>query len=226
MPFLRILLYSLMICRGASAEVKYVSDVLYIPLKSEANNNSKTIQHLKSGTSLVVTDQSSGSDFIKVKIGKGENERQGYVKTRYLTDEPIAKFKLAQLKATVSSLEGRQMPLKSSVKDLKMKLAQVKSDKENLQKELERLSGKMKTLEQVSSGKLDLFKKNKDLQEQNIKLKENYEVLKKDHGVVTLNQRNEGIRLGLFAIGLGGLAGFLLPYLKPRGRGQRSVRLR
>ena len=209
---------------GLSA-TKYVSDTLYIPLKTKSGASSKVITHLKSGTALSIIENEDGADFVKVKVRDG-NKTEGWVKKRYLLDEPIAKSRLARLENKIQRMEKQQGPMKDTVKELKSKLKlalkenkALKSNKTNLSKELE-------GIKKISSDSINMYDENKSLMTEKDKLANSVKTLKQENTLLQSDQKNEGIKLGLFAVSLGGLAGFLLPYINVRGRRKSGVRLR
>ena len=209
---------------GGIAATKYVSDTLYIPLKTKSGNGAKVLKHLKSGTAVSILDTSDG-EYAKVKV-HDDRSSHGWVKKRYLLDEPIAKTRLARLEGTLKKLKSQQGPLKGNVKDLKGRLTVALLENKKLKTQEANLKKQLTNVKNISSKSLELFENNKQLKVETSKLQQDVESLRKENLLLQSNQKNEGIKLGLFAIGLGGLAGFLLPYVKPRGRRNKGIRLR
>ncbi|SME97873.1 TIGR04211 family SH3 domain-containing protein [Pseudobacteriovorax antillogorgiicola] len=205
---------------------KYVSDTLYIPLKTQSKNAGRVIRHLKSGTAVTIVERDkSDSDFAKIRL-VGQDSTEGWVKTRYLEDEPIAKYKLSQLESKFEKLQSQQEPLKDTVEELKAKLKLAISENKQLKGKESNLEARLDDIKNISSNSIELFEANKRLKAEKDKLAQDVQELRRENVRLQSNQRNEGIKLGLFAISLGGLAGFMLPYVKPRGRRNKGVRLR
>ena len=224
MGYLFIIAVMFLGAEHSHAATKYVSDTLYIPLKTSHENGGRVIRHLKSGTALSIVD-SEGKDFVKVKL-KGDEGTEGWVKKRYLLDKPIAKSQLARLEDKLERMKSQQGPLRESVKDLKSKLKLALAENRQLRQKSDQISHEISEIKELSSGTIDLNAQNKKLKQERTELKLNVDALMQENVRLKSNQRNEGIKLGLFAMCIGGLAGFILPFVNVRPRRQRGVRLR
>ncbi len=207
------------------AATKYVSDVLYIPLKTQDENQGAVIRHLKSGTVVSVLDEDPTGNFLKVRV-QDDTKSIGWVKARYLVDEPIAKMELKRLKDTLKSVESKQEPLTATMLKLKKQLEQLNHEKSTLEHQKKALEQKLEDIKKAAADTLGVYRQNEILKKTEQQLALRLKNIEKENSTLSNNQRNEGIKLGLLAVALGALAGFLLPYFKPRGRRQPGVRLR
>lgn len=210
---------------SATATTRYVSDVLYIPLKTKDENKGAVIKHLKSGTVVSVLEEGADGNFLKVQVQDGAKSI-GWVKARYLVEEPIAKMELKRLRDTMSSLESKQGPLADTILKLKKQLAESKHQNAALMHQKKALEQKLDDIQKASADTLSIFRQNELLKKNEQQMTQRLKNIEKENETLSNNQRNEGIKLGLFAVVIGALAGFLLPYFKPRGRKQSGVRLR
>jgi SH3 domain protein len=209
----------------ARAEKKWVSDVLYIPVRTGASGQHRILRHIKSGMAVNVLAKPEGSEYVKVEV-LDEEKTQGWVIGRYLLAEPIAELKLARLEKRMASLRESQTPLQKSVDKLKSELAESRAANEELQKKNTNMTEQLNEIKQVSSEEIKVYEVNNELKKEQDALMTRLERLQQQNEMLSTDRRNEGIKLGLLAVALGCLAGFLLPYLKPRSRKSRSVRLR
>ncbi len=196
-----------------SAADRYVSDVLYIPVRTGASKEYKILGYLKSGD-LVTTKEESG-EFIHI-LFDGRRKFDGWVKSRFLVDEPVAAVRLEAYKTDVKKLAA----IKSDLVKFKTAAKQAIQEKESYAKQLEHIRN-------VSQNVIQLDETNKSLTQEMHLLKKELASVKEQNHLLQQNQRNEGIKLGILAIALGAIVGFALPYMKPRnGRRHSSIRLR
>ena len=209
--------------RAYANSLRYVSDVLYIPLKTEPEG--QVIKHLKSGSILTVIQESSDGKFVKVAL-QDQKQTSGWVKERYLVDKPIAKAELATLKKTLARANSKAKPLLAKLNTLESQMQTLAAEKKSLQQIEKSLRQEIEQIKAAAGKGLELFEENKALKLELATLNDKLDSTAERNETLSENHRNEGIKLGLFAVAAGGLAGFLLPYVKPRGRKGRSVRLR
>ena len=69
-----------------ASRTKYVSDSLAITMRSGKSNQHRIIRSLESGTKLRVLE--TDKNYTRVKAENGDT---GWVLTRYLVDEPVAR---------------------------------------------------------------------------------------------------------------------------------------
>ncbi|WP_156506262.1 TIGR04211 family SH3 domain-containing protein, partial [Oleiphilus sp. HI0117] len=88
---------------SASAETMYIDDTLLVPLRSGEGVGFRIVHKgLKSGTKLEIIEKLS-SGYAHVKTPSGI---EGYLPSRYLTAQPIAKVKLAQANQELAKLKA------------------------------------------------------------------------------------------------------------------------
>lgn len=210
------ILIAYLICYSqiAGASTRYVSDVLYIPVRTGASLEHKILGYLKSGDRV---NTKKIQDEYSLVVSEGRKKKlEGWVKTRYLLTEPIAAVRLESYKEDMENISS----IKKELAEYKKTAAQALNEKESIANQLERIKN-------VSSNAVEIDQKNQALTQELDVLKKEMNQLKEQNLLLQQNQRNEGIKLGILAIALGALIGFALPFLKPRqGRRRNSVRLR
>ena len=197
----------------ASAARRYVSDELVIPLRTGPSVRNKIIGYLRSGDTVRTIEESG--EYVRVKA-KTKKDYDGWVKSRFLHAEPIAKIRLESFKADLEKVET----MKAELAEYRKIAKDATAGQEKSAKELARIK-------QISSNVVQLDDNNRQLKQDVERLEAELKLVREQNIVLGQNQRNEGIKLGILAIALGALVGFILPYMKPRqGRRQSSVRLR
>ena len=88
----------------AGAETRYISDVLYVPVRSGPSSEHRIIHYgLPSGTALEVVGEDESARFTQIRT---EGGTEGWIPTQYLVNEPIARDRLAQAQAEIERLES------------------------------------------------------------------------------------------------------------------------
>jgi SH3 domain protein len=209
--FLRIPFYIciLMTTTLARAEIQYIDDTLYAPVRSGQSTEYRIIHKgLKSGTPVEVlqSDVASGYSLIKTQGGL-----EGWILTQYLSPEPIARVKLEQLAAEQGRLGKQIQELRSENNVLKSKNQQLTAELENKLGSLSSTQEELANIRRVSEDALQLDSKNRELRESNEKLKNEVEVLTSEN--LRLKDRNEQDTM-LLSAGLV-LAGVLIAVIVP-----------
>jgi len=111
-------------CSNTLAETVYVRDTLYVPLRGGQTTEHRILHRgLKSGTPLELLETNKETGFSRVRT---QSNVIGWIKTQYLTEQPIALDALVKLKQEHSALEAeyqqillRQQSLNTENADLK-----------------------------------------------------------------------------------------------------------
>ena len=106
---MRAAIRTLLVCAcivgvDAGAETRYISDVLYVPLRSGPSSEHRIIHWgLESGTALEVLGEDEAARFTQIRTRNGT---EGWIPTQYLSAEPIARDVLVEAQAEIERLEG------------------------------------------------------------------------------------------------------------------------
>lgn len=203
----------------------YVIDTLRVPIRSGPSNAHRVIKVLKSGTRLKVTSKGDNEDFVQVKT---PDSLEGWIRSRYISDQPIARDRLVVLEKRYKPLIEEKDKLKAEIKDLTANVNQLSIQKRSIETKNVKLEQELKRISSLSGNVIEIDNKNKLLSQENGELSKRLEQLKTENEKLNSSTRNEGIKLGIGAVMLGLILGIILPYLKPpRRRDSRGgIRLR
>ncbi len=173
-----IALASPLLSVSAQAQDRYISDVLYVPLRSGMGNQYRIVHSgLPSGTRLELVREEQSSDGENWSLVRLEDGEEGWIRSQFLMAEPTAELKLssAQQRAQRAAQESQALrdqltEAQQQVEQLQAELSDVRSRYEALQQEHERL----RTLSSDAVG----------LHDQHQELSENYQVLQTRYDVV------------------------------------------
>jgi len=204
---------ALMLITGAvhAVEKRYVSDKLFIQLRSGPSNEHRILKVLQSGEHLVYLEENG--DFTHVKTDKGT---EGWVRTQYLVDEPIAREKLIFANRDLDNLRAELNAANQQREELQQELEAVKSERANTNRSNTELERELERIRNISENAVALDEKvgrlsatNKDLALQVETLSAENEELRNDSSMTALLYGG-----GLVVIGI--LAGIILPNVRSR----------
>ena len=217
-----IALYATM---GVAAHPKaaYLTDILYVPLRSGQGANDPVVVTLKSGDQLDIIEEDSASGMIRVKTRDG---KEGWLKNRYLTDKKIAREELDAARKKLESIENTQGSSKGTIDSLREELTSSKASTASLTKENAELKSDLTRIKAISGQSAELDSKNRALTAAQKTLLDKIETLTTTNTQLTQGSRNEGMKLGIIAVVFGLLIGVILSHVKPPKRREGTLRLR
>lgn len=132
---LSILLISI-ICSSAVAAERYVSDVIYIPVRSDKNPTASILQQgVASGTKLNFIREETGTDNNLWSLVVTPDGTEGWVRSQNISDKPTAALKLAALSSTsqdVLALQTENLQIKEQLAKLQQEHQQLLTDTEDM----------------------------------------------------------------------------------------------
>lgn len=208
--YLCVLLLSLPL--AVSAKNLYVSDKLVITLRSGQGNQFEIIKMLPSGIKLEVLEETD-SGYTKVRT---EENLEGWVRTQYLTDEPIAEAKLNSIQARLEKLEATNKQLRIELKTLKKDKRELDKAYSDLQKDHSQASKELTRVSEVAAKPLLLDQQNKELQENYARTNDKLTLLKQENQVLKDRSRRDWFVAGAGVVILGIIIGLVIPKFRIR----------
>ena len=210
-----IIFTSMALTQVAYAETQYVSDQLRITLRSGQGNQFAIIRALESGVKLEVIEQTD-TGYTQVKL---EDGTEGWVRSQYLIDEPIAKHKLLRAEAKLEKLSASLANLKAERNKLREENKSLSATKDELTGENKDISDRIKYLSEVAAKpQLELEKSNSALQQSNIELEKSLQRLDQENQVLRDRSQREWFIAGAGVL----LGGMLLGLIFPKIRWKRK----
>jgi SH3 domain protein len=197
----------------AVAEKRYISDELWINLRSGPGNDYKILKILKSGSHLQLVESDDETKFSKVITDKG---LEGWVPTRFIQDEPIAFEKLILTQRELKKTQADFSELKNKYNETKKELSETKRAAGNLSQDKSEQEKELEHIKKVSANAINLDKKNQELLEQGEQLKITVDTLRAENERLQSSKDVNYILVGGGLILLGLFLGWLLPKLSGR----------
>ena len=202
-----------LLCTFASAESMYIDDTLLVPLRSGEGLNFRIVHKgIPSGTKLQVLEHNKDSGYSKVLTPGGI---EGYLPTRYLVAEPIARFKLEQANKELASFKQEYGKLKEQFETLSAEHNALKKANRDTEQQLDKNVQELSHIRSVSANALTLDQRNRELRESNEQLRNELELLQTDNSRLKERSESNMMLVGGGLVLLGVILALLIPMLKP-----------
>ncbi len=153
---------------AAVGDVNYVSDVLNVPLRSGPSTAHRIIHRgLPSGTRLTVLATDEEAAFTQVRTDKGT---EGWVRTQYLTGEPIARVKLATAEIRLQKLEAEIDKERKARANIQSEFKEAEANNRTLNSRAQALAKELEELKRISANAINQHARNVELTQQNERL--------------------------------------------------------
>lgn len=205
-----IFLILLFAAGAASAESAYVTDDLDIMVRTGESSRNKIIATLKSGKKVEVLESNPETGYSKVALSQ---DREGYVLTRLLTNQPAARDLLAAAQARLNKLEASHKQLSTELTAIKAQKADVDSTASDFKTRSEQLQRELDELQRTASNALRIQEERNQLQERVVNIERELETLKRENDVLKNNSAQDWFIVGAGVLLLGLFLGFILPKL-------------
>ena len=209
--FCMLLLTLLTATSYAAVEKRYVSDKLWLQLRSGPGGEFRILKALPSGEHLIYHEQTEDKNYTKVTTDKGV---EGWVLTRYLEDEPVAKEKLILSQRELVKVKAELETLKKQTETLSAEKSSLSGDHSSLIREKKSLEKELKRITDISANALQLDSKNTLLTKRNKELEILVETLTADNTRLKDNKERTYLIIGGGLIVFGIVLGLAIPAMR------------
>jgi len=214
MKKLAVMIMLCLFANVAGAKEQYVIDVLYITLRDSSKEDATVLRALKSGTKLEVLEV--GADgYSRVKTEKGE---EGWAKTKYLTDEPVAILRVESLQAKNDSLVAEIQALKEKSSLAKRKVKEAEKERKRLESKSQKLQSENSRMKSMSAHPMELAKENEALSTKNAAMESELKELREEKDLNFNSKSRDWFIAGAGVVILGVVIGLILPSIRWRKR--------
>ena len=118
----------LLFAASVHAQTRYVSDRTIVELRRGPSTEYLILRNLEAGAAVQVLEQDSASGYSRVRVQ--DQGTEGWILTRFLTAEPIARDRLAAAERNLAVAKTRVAELEQQVGTLTAELGGTKTDLE------------------------------------------------------------------------------------------------
>lgn len=205
---------------AAAQEIRFITDVLYVPLRSGQGSEYRIVHRgLPSGTRLTVQETNEDSGYSLVST---DNGTEGWMLTRYLTEEMPASDRLEALQEEYNTLVGDEDSLRSQLVEVRQELTDANDRATGLDRALEETRRELQDLKRLSANALNLDITNRRLTEESQVTRTRLEVLEAENQRLKDSADSRAFMNGAMAVLAGIVIALVAQRLRPRPRSSSS----
>jgi SH3 domain protein len=191
----------------------YIDDTLLVPIRSGESTSYRIVHKgISSGTKVEILEHNKESGYSKILTPGGI---EGYLPTRYLVSEPIAKIKLEQANKSLNNLKQDHEKLQLAFNELKSEHQSLSKNYKETEQSLDKNVQELSHIRSVSENALNLDQRNRELREDNEKLRNELELLQTDNSRLKDKTESNMMLAGGGLVLLGVILALLVPMIKP-----------
>ena len=184
-------------CISADA---YVTDQQGFNFRSGESTRYRIISQLKSGTAVNVISENKRTGYSKVRLSDGT---EGFIRSRYLQDEPTASLQLRKAKERLAELEQSPSSLALMLADARRELADVKRENQSNLTSLRAAEAELKKIRAASENAVRLMEEHKVLETKVSYLQKLTSELKRTHAALHADRNFRWMAFGAAILGIG-----------------------
>lgn len=193
----------------------YVSDQVFVPLRTGQSTGHRIRMNLKTGQPLTVMEQSDDAQWVRVVTEGGTD---GWVQSQYLSKELPAQLQLASVLEKNRRLEEQLGQLRQQNRDLEQNNKSLTQNVSSESQSRDALTQELEKIKQVSANAIALDRQNQELTTQNTRLATEKEKLARENAQLKDDQRLEFMLYSAGLVLLGIVLAIIVPALKPKKR--------
>ncbi len=210
-----VLFVSFLLAATAHAQTRYVTDKLGVELRRGPSTEFLILRNLEAGEAIEVLEQDTSAGYSRVRVVAQGTE--GWILTRFLTSEPIARERLAVAERDLGSARSRVDDLEAQVATLSSQLRETKTDLEQTRGTHGEVSKELNDIRVAAANVVEIRDQNQTLRER---------LSRSDDQVQKLTVENEALAArsnqSWFLVGAGVLlGGIVLGLVAPSLRRKR-----
>lgn len=198
------------------SDTRFISDILLVPLRTGPSLEYRIVNAgLRSGTQATLLENDPETQWSRIRVGNQE----GWLPTRHLSEEPVARDQLASMQTQLESTQSQYAELQQRYDDLLEDRTSADEVYASIEAERDAALAEVERISEISANAIMLDERNEELLSRNRVLENENEQLR------SINESLEGdtqqwrmiIGGGLVIIGL--LLGLILPAVVRSRRG-------
>lgn len=193
----------------------YVSDKLEAQLRTGPSTQHKIVRILNAGMPVTVLEEDKENGYSRITT---ENGIEGWILTRYLTENQPARAQLENASQKLDNLALENKQLRAELDGMKRQLAEASNAKDDASVQAQRLGNELSLVRQASSNAVALLDERNQLQEKNLALENELENLRREKETLAEKDSQEWFLKGAGVLFGGILLGIIMPKLGGRKR--------
>ena len=147
----------------AQAQTRYVSDRTIVELRRGPSTEYLILRNLEAGERVDVLEQDEAAGYARVRVA--DQGTEGWILTRYLTSEPIARERLVVAERNLVAARERVTALEAQTAELSRDLAATRTDLEQSRTSQGTVSRELADIRTASANVVEIRDQNTSLQQ-------------------------------------------------------------
>lgn len=197
------------------ADTAYVTDEFRITLRSGESATHRILRMLPTGQRLEVLSRNAQTGYTRVRTPGGQ---EGFVLTRQLVNQPVARDRLAAAEAEVAALKAAPGELRSRLTALTEEHRNLQQAHDALQRAKTQVDQEFAALKRTASNSVRIANERNDLRKQVTSLTREVEDIKQLNRELENKTAQNWFLIGAGVVVGGIILGLILPHLRVRRR--------
>ncbi len=197
---------------NALAKTRYVSDQMVITLRSGQGNQFEIIKTMPSGLKLELLEENEAG-YAHVRTPDGV---EGWVRTQYLTDKPIASVQLEALQTKYDRLNEGFTSMKQELVALKTENKTVTKERDDLRNANTKMNADIERMKQVAGKPILIDQENRELKEQTVRLTTDLQLVRQENQAMRDRSDKDWFIAGAGVLLFGLVIGLIIPRVRWR----------
>jgi SH3 domain protein len=213
-----VFIVCLLFATGAHAQPRYVTDKLVVELRRGPSTEYLIIRNLEVGEAVEVLEQDTANGYSRVRVL--DQGTEGWILTRFLAGEPVARDRLAVAERNLTAARGRVDDLEQQVAALGAQLSTTKTDLDQTRTTHGEVSKELADIRVAAANVVGIRDENKDLREQLARSNDQVERLTRENESLSGRTRQSWFLVGAGVLVGGIVIGLVAPSLRRRRRSE------
>jgi SH3 domain protein len=215
MPGRGIAIILLLLATSVHAQTRYVSDRTIVELRRGPSTEYLILRNLEAGAAVQVLED-AGAGYSRVRVQ--DQGTEGFILTRFLTSEPIARDKLAAAERGLAAAKARASELEQQVGSLTAELGGTKTDLAQTRSSHDQVSKELTDLRAAAANVVEIRDQNESLRQRLIQREREVEELTAANIRLASQEKQNWFIVGAGVL-LGGIViGLIAPSLRRKRR--------
>ncbi len=200
----------------ANAQTRYVTDRTIVELRRGPSIEYLILRNLEAGEAVEVLEQDSETGYSRVRVR--DQGTEGWILTRFLTAEPIARERLAVAERNLAAARERVTSLEQQVTELSGELGATRASLEDLTANHEGVSKDLADLRAASANVVEIRDQNASLRQRLIQREREVEELTAQNSQLSSRNQQNWFVVGAGVLFGGIVIGLIAPSLRRKRR--------
>jgi SH3 domain protein len=200
----------------AFGQTRYIADDIPVTLRTGPSLDNRIVRNLSSGVRVDALEQNEDAGYTRVRVVSDGTE--GWILTRYLSAQPIARDRLAASERELGAARARVQALEAQVAALTEDLASTRRQLESSASANTAVTNELRDIRSASSSAIALRDQNEDLRGRLAEADQRISRLTMENTELQSDSRQNWFMVGAGVLFAGILVGLIAPSFKRKRR--------